>query len=487
MEADGTLGHHRLILPKTITQWVAMMSRKDGSRHHKASNTSTDSVPLREPKHQMRPKCDAEHLPPKNWIERYGNIVRHVPRFLRSAHSIHGLRVACAVMSLAIGFYIRSSSDWFLKERLAWGLIAIILSMNRTAGSSTWAFICRLLATAVTMVAAYVIWYIVDTKTAGVITFLWVYLMILAYFSMLAATDSDDTDWFLVCKFPHLTPAVIVAVFAAIIMIGNELQNRKLGTSRVEAAGQAALPEYKLAPQRLAITALGLVVAYFWTIFPYPLSEHTELRQDLSRTLYLLASYNSIVTQTIIFRAKRTTAIKKHHEDHLSLLKRDYYTKIQSSLGRLRSHLMFTKFQIILGGRFPKDKYAEMTKLCDELFTAVSVMDYASSTIINDEFHRGHADQARWRIDFQKLLPAFGAVADEVTSTLLTLSTHLATSSRLSPSTRPIQDFRLAKELENVNEDVWHVDRLSEPGYTAFVTLTMVSRGVLKALGRQVE
>ena len=114
-------------------------------------------------------------------------------------------------------------------------------------------------------------------------------------------------------------------------------------------------------------------------------------------------------------------------------------------------------------------------------------MGYASSTLDEDKITESDKPRPPWLIDFQKLLPTFDAVADEVTSLLLTLSTHLGTALPLSPYTRPIYDFKLAKTMEDINEDIWHVDKLSEPGYSAFVTLTMVSRGVLSALGRQVE
>ncbi len=149
-------------------------------------------------------------------------------------------------------------------------------------------------------------------------------------------------------------------------------------------------------------------------------------------------------------------------------------------------HLMLTKYQVVLGGRYPKDEYAEMITLCEELFSAVSVMDYASSSLITDELHHS-SGQPRWLDDFRKLLPIFDTVAEEVVSKLLTLSTHLGTASPLSPYTRPFEDFKLAKRMEEINEDIWHVAKLSEPGYPAFVTMTMVSRGVLRALSRQVE
>ena len=36
-----------------------------------------------------------------------------------------------------------------------------------------------------------------------------------------------------------------------------------------------------LAPYRLATTMAGIFVAYIFTIFPYPISEGSEVRKDL--------------------------------------------------------------------------------------------------------------------------------------------------------------------------------------------------------------
>ena len=299
-------------------------------------------------------------------------------------------------------------------------------------------------------------------------------------------------------RFPPYIPAVVVGVFAAIIIVGDGLQNRKLGKERVEKLGQMVLPEYKLAPQRLAITAAGLAVAYFWTIFPYPLSEHTELRSDLGHTLYLLAGYNSMVKETIMGRTKRgagpgllETPQDHNDNDNMATLKKKHQTELQMSFAHLRQQLNMTKYQVILGGRYPQDKYAELIDLSERIDSALVVMDHAASSFSSDIIGQRHTETAEpepaWLSSFAPLLPAFATVADQITHLLLTLSTHLSTPSPLSSNTLPIADFQLAKRMDEIDEDIWRVERLSEPGYVAFVTMTMASRGVLGALNRQIE
>lgn len=63
---------------------------------------------------------DPEHLKPRNRFERFGDALRAVPRFLRSADSVHGFRVAAATMSVGIICYVQPSQQFFVKERFLW-------------------------------------------------------------------------------------------------------------------------------------------------------------------------------------------------------------------------------------------------------------------------------------------------------------------------------------------------------------------------------
>lgn len=68
-------------------------------------------------------------------------------------------------------------------------------------------------------------------------------------------------------------------------MIGYELQVRKIGTSEATTNKQLYQPVYLLAPYRLATTAVGILVAYLFTIFPFPVTEGSELRKNLGVAL----------------------------------------------------------------------------------------------------------------------------------------------------------------------------------------------------------
>jgi ABC-type multidrug transport system permease subunit len=105
---------------------------------------------------------------------------------------------------------------------------------------------------------SFIIWYIVNQKTAGVIVLLWLFIFIEMYGFL---------------KYPRFIPIWLICIVTQVLIIGYELEVRKLGVQAATSNGQPYYPIYQLAPYRLACVAGGSFVAFFWTIFPYPISD----------------------------------------------------------------------------------------------------------------------------------------------------------------------------------------------------------------------
>lgn len=88
--------------------------------------------------------------------------------------------------------------------------------MNMTSGQSIFGFFGRIAGTAVAMVLSIVIWYIVDQKTPGIIVFLWLVIFCGMYFFL---------------KFPRFIPISLISIVTLVLIIGYELQVRKLGVA----------------------------------------------------------------------------------------------------------------------------------------------------------------------------------------------------------------------------------------------------------------
>lgn len=100
----GALSKTRLIIPgvKTLKKWVrCAFGREDMPDEHTADYDSagTHSLDLGQAYHKDK---DPEHLPPRNAWEKIGEMIRLIPRALRSDPSAFGFRVSLATMSIAI-------------------------------------------------------------------------------------------------------------------------------------------------------------------------------------------------------------------------------------------------------------------------------------------------------------------------------------------------------------------------------------------------
>ncbi|EME49428.1 hypothetical protein DOTSEDRAFT_68258 [Dothistroma septosporum NZE10] len=459
---EGAMSKIRLIFPgaRTLKKWaIAMVGREDESEEDRLASdldsAGTDNLYLGE---SYSKRKDPEHLPPQTSWEKMGEVIRLLPRGLRSDASAFGFRVVCATMSIGIICYLEASQLWFLQNRLLWAMIMVPLSMTRTAGQSTWSFALRILGTAIAMTASYVIWYIVDGKKPGVIVFLWLWIFMAFY---------------VVLKFPKFVIVGIISIVTSILIIGYELQVREIGVAASEANGQPAYPTYLLAPYRLATVCGGLFIAYFWTIFPYPVSESTEVRKDVGAALYLMANMYSVVHETVKSRIQKSDGnqnTKGSRAYHLEKARQQVFTKLIAILSALQQNSAFSKAQIRVGGRFPHEEYDDLITCLRRVLQYTSLIAYASGT-----FSTSSAD-SKWSQDFRKLLSSINATSHGLTHLLALLSNSMTHARPLPPYLDVPQHGKYIKTLESIDVDILSIRHIAEPEYSAFAVTTICAK-----------
>lgn len=112
----------------------------------------------------------------------------------------------------------------------------ISIGMSPSAGQSLRSFLLRIFGTFVAMCAAYIVWYIVDGHTAGVLVFYFIFLLPGPY---------------VIVKYPKYITIGMIGQVTLTLILGYELQVRKIGVTLSESNGQAYYPIYELAPYRL--------------------------------------------------------------------------------------------------------------------------------------------------------------------------------------------------------------------------------------------
>ncbi|KAK7936689.1 uncharacterized protein PG986_015127 [Apiospora aurea] len=395
--ADGTMSKNRLIIPKyrRIKKWVSsIFSSNEGESSTTENNDLLDTTNIVYMGDSFAAKKDPEHLPPVNWVERVGEGVRAVSRFFSSEASTFGIRVACATMTIGIVNFLESTQQFFQEQR----------------------------------------GYIVDQKTPGILVFLFVFLVFEHYFLL---------------KFPQFTPAVMICMVTHVMIIGYELQVLKLGIPASEASGQVYYPIYVLAPYRLACVAAGCAVAFFWTVFPSPLTERTWIRRDLSATLYLLANYFSVIDESLKSKLHGTGGDPRHKRSPHNRLKKHRQLllgKLLLLLPSLKQHADWQRWEPTVGGAFPRDVYEDIIKRATRIVSYLTLMAHTVGYAPPGQQQGAEPDRA-WIEALAELMADVVPTKRGIVCTLTLLSHSLQTGHSLPPNLPLPRPFALTRRL----------------------------------------
>ncbi|KAF2851430.1 hypothetical protein T440DRAFT_63478 [Plenodomus tracheiphilus IPT5] len=428
-------------------------------------------------------KKDPEHLPPANTWEKFGNVIRSLSHFLRSPESAFGFRAACATMSIAVVAFLRDTQVFFVKQRLVWALIMVAISMTPTAGQSIFQFILRIVGTAIAMVVAWLIWYIPGQHTAGILVFVFVFVAIGFYIPL---------------KRLDLVIVGIISVVTATMIVGYELQVRKLGLAAAQASGQPAYPIYELGPYRLATVAGGLAVAFFWTFFPYPITEHSALRQKLGGALYLSANFYSIMHEQVMARIRGDIGDEENDKESpgyaLVKAQNKVFAKQMLTIQGLKMHAGFVKWEFPLGGKFPRKEYAKILEYVQNIVNYTSLLGYASQAFTDPNLTRSSTSNdptsptspssgpfprhvsAQWFNDFRRVIGDARVTSHEITSLLAMLSSSITNGQPLPPYLHAPELYGLNRKLEHVDPEILSLRHVAEPGYAAFAVMAISTR-----------
>ncbi|KAJ6441600.1 arrestin (or S-antigen) [Purpureocillium lavendulum] len=392
---DGTMSHRRFTFPtKTrLWKWVRGIFKKRGS----SLKESPDVLEAGYISYggDFKAKKDPERLPATSVWQRGGNLLCRFSASLGSKESAFGFRVACATMTVGILAFLEATQTFFQQQRLYWAMITIALGMTITSGQSVFGFFCRVGGTCLAMVLSLVNWYMVGQKTAGVIVFLWFFIFLEYYF----------------IKFPRLASVVMITVITHILIIGYELQVRELGEAVATATGQPYYPTDLLGPYRLAVVAGGSLVAFFWTIFPSPLTDRT---------------YFSIIVATLKAQLDDTIGdVENKSSPAYKMLKarRKAFGYAMRLLSSMESHIEWQRWEPRIGGRFPVKQYQDIFLRVKRIMGYMTLMSYAIPHPSQEEMAAGSDEKASNM--GRKGGPSLQAISDAAHGRVTTTADHI--------------------------------------------------------------
>ncbi|KAK4226098.1 hypothetical protein QBC38DRAFT_240235 [Podospora fimiseda] len=476
---DGTMSKKRLIAPgyHRLRKWFIAVVRNEDSSAEQSPDLMETSNTIVSFGDGYNLKRDPEHLPPATSWERFGNGLRKISKFFGSEESMFGFRVACTTMTVGIMAFLESTQRFFQEQRLVWAMIIIAIGMTMTSGQSFFGFLCRVGGTVIAMVFSLIIWYIVNGRTGGAIVFLWFFTFI---------------DYYFFVKFPRLLPAIMIIIVTQVLIIGYELQTLAIGREVAERTGQPYYPTYLLAPYRLACVAGGSLVAFFWTIFPSPLTDRTWLRRDLSATLYLVANYFGVISSTLRSNLDGTAgdiSTPGTPAHHLHKIGRKIFGKVQMLVPSMSQHSEWQKWEPTIGGKFPREAYDDIILRSTRIMAYLTLISYTlmhpthSFSRPEEEEQEQTRDDAdndpnpqqkpssvtsnqsrEWLDAMAKVLLTLNPTHHSILSTLTLLSNSLISGQSLPPFLPLPKPYELTRRLMRLGQNNHSKDSQEETG-----------------------
>lgn len=180
---------------------------------------------------------------------------------------------------------------------------------------------------------------------SGVLVFTWLAFFILSYGFI---------------KLPKYFAVWLCVLVPIIAIIGTSLQSQKLGHAVVAASGQIDYPIYLNAPYRLATVLVGSLVAYIWTVFPYPITDRSLLGEKLGDIMFLLAKYQHcgyLIATLKMKGMEGDMGLKSSRGRQLQQVQHRLFQQIMTSIPALKMHALFQRFEVPIGGAFPVRRY----------------------------------------------------------------------------------------------------------------------------------
>jgi hypothetical protein len=166
--------------------------------------------------------------------------------------------------------------------------------------------------------------------------------------------------YWVVLKKPQYAVAGVITVITTTLIVAYQLEQRQIGIAAIEKSGQTYLPIITFGPVRLATVLAGLGCAFIWTIFPYPITEHSILRTTMAGGLFILAQYYSVVHETISVRIRQVEGDDSQKDTPGYVLQKhrnQMFSKLVLSIQNLKIYREYIDWEIPIGGRFPTKQY----------------------------------------------------------------------------------------------------------------------------------
>lgn len=181
----------------------------------------------------------------------------------------------------------------------------------------------------------------------------------------------------------------------------------------------------------------------------------------------MLANYYSVVHATNAARLHNTEGDMEQKSSpgrQLEKVRHKIFSKLMILLPSLQQHADWQKWEISIGGKFPRETYDEIAFRATNIMSYLSLISYATQTLAKTN----KEGQSAWLKDLTSLIDSVGPTTNQTTSILCLLSASVSQGSALPPHLQLPEAYHLSKRLEALDKGILDSRHVEEPGYSAY-------------------
>ncbi|KAG1469964.1 hypothetical protein G6F56_002956 [Rhizopus delemar] len=298
---------------------------------------------------------DPDVNPPETRSERFFYQLHQIARWAQSVETVFALKTATGFTLLSLPAFLAQSATWFFAWRGQWATVTLMMWMSPMAGVFLFGTIMRVIGTIVGGVLGIVVWEITRGNPYG--------LSVLTFFVMMPF-------YYLFFTKKMLSPGVIMVQITTILVICYEYQYTVSGATTYDSAEVVA-------GKRMLLVIIGVAAAAIMSMIPKPVTGRVELRKRISVTLQDLSKMYGILARDIVAKYDNNT----EPTPQLKKAFRKLFLDIRRQIADERSHLMLSRFEPPLRGKFPVQTYTVLVEKIDNMADLLLGMAYATRSI----------------------------------------------------------------------------------------------------------
>jgi len=169
------------------------------------------------------------------------------------------------------------------------------------------------------------------------------------------------------------------------------------------------------------------------------------------------------------------------------------FGKLLQLLPSLQQHAEWQKWEITMGGNFPRETYEAIILHSQNIARYLALISFATNNL---EYSTNTKDvdpaislglRTQWVQDFTQLTSKITPTSHRFTSTLSLLSASVRAGTPLPPYIELPDPYNLTKRLEELDSEILSVKHVEEPWYSAYAVMQVASNLILDDLRKLVE